>query len=288
MLCRLKVFQQSKGRFPHGGEADADGVKIGKWISNQRSAYHLGKLSAERITTLEGVPGWSWRVQKILWEDSFDRLKAFQQDKGRFPDQKEADADGMRLGNWASRQRTAYHRGKLPAERISALEGLPGWAWRVQTGPKTSSSAWEDSLDRVKVFQQSKDRIPQRTEVDADGVNIGRWVATQREAYHAGKLSAERISALEGVPGWAWRVQVGPTGKTSWENRFNRLRDFRMVEGRLPRQGEVDGDGVKLGSWIKEQRKVYRRKQMSADRIAALEEVPGWSWRERTRTKFDD
>jgi hypothetical protein len=38
------------------------GVKIGQWVSIQRSSYAKGKLSKERRRKLEELAGWEWVV----------------------------------------------------------------------------------------------------------------------------------------------------------------------------------------------------------------------------------
>jgi hypothetical protein len=37
-----------------------------------------------------------------------------------------------------------------------------------------------------------------------DGIRIGRWIGTQRQAYKAGALPPDRIARLEALQGWAW------------------------------------------------------------------------------------
>ena len=274
----LKAFQQSKGRLPQLTEADADGVRIGNWVSTQRIAYNSGKLSAERTLAMEGVPGWAWRVHqgpKTSWEDSLDCLKAFEQSNGRLPRLTEAGADGVRIGNWVNHQRTAYRLGKLSAERILAIEGVPGWAWRVQPGPKTS---WEDRLDCLKTFQHSNGRLPQQIEADADGRRLGNWVNTQQRAYHSGKLSSERITALAEVPGWAWRVPRG-LGSDDW---VDMARAFQQANGHLPQQGDT-WDGRNVGTWVFNKRVAYHKGGLSQEMIAACEAIPGWVWKVKYR-----
>ena len=40
-----------------------DGKRVGRWVSQQRHAYHLGRLSVERQRALEGVTGWVWKIK---------------------------------------------------------------------------------------------------------------------------------------------------------------------------------------------------------------------------------
>jgi hypothetical protein len=41
-------------------------------------------------------------------------------------------------------------------------------------------------------------------EVNGAEFTLGRWVSSRRGDFKYGKLSAERIAALEAIPGWVW------------------------------------------------------------------------------------
>ena len=43
------------------------------------------------------------------------------------------DETGLQLGNWVLTRRTEYKNGNLQAERIKALEEVPGWVWDAQS-----------------------------------------------------------------------------------------------------------------------------------------------------------
>ncbi|GIE89678.1 hypothetical protein Are01nite_61580 [Actinoplanes regularis] len=44
----------------------------------------------------------------------------------------------------------------------------------------------------------------------------------------------------------------------------------------------MTADGFKLGNWVGNQRSGRRRGQLSADRAAQVEKVPGWVWDARS------
>ncbi len=113
--------------------------------------------------------------------------------------------------------------------------------------------------------------------VTKDGFNLGGWVHNQRQAYRRGVLSKERQEALEEIEGWAWNSR-----HSIWEERFQLLQDFALRKGHayVPRS-LVTGNGCKLGSWVTEQRKMYRVGKLSRKRIERLETVPGWTWNVR-------
>ncbi|MFI9536793.1 helicase associated domain-containing protein [Nocardia fusca] len=65
-----------------------------------------------------------------------------------------------------------------------------------------------------------------------------------------------------------------------WHRKFELLQEFQRMRGHaLVPQKHVE-DGVKLGSWVNEQRS--RRDEISAERRALLESVPGWAWEPHT------
>jgi hypothetical protein len=41
-----------------------DGFQIGQWVGRRRKDYVEGRLSADRIATLEAISGWRWRIPR--------------------------------------------------------------------------------------------------------------------------------------------------------------------------------------------------------------------------------
>lgn len=64
---------------------------------------------------------------------------------GRLPQRRE-EHEGIALGSWASKQRTAHTNGELQPERAAALEGVPGWTW------DPVGQAWEEHLEGLRAF----------------------------------------------------------------------------------------------------------------------------------------
>ena len=116
-------------------------------------------------------------------------------------------------------------------------------------------------------------RAPQNF-ITEEGFALGTWVAAQRRAYNIKRLSEDRIKALEALPGWSW-----DTLQDNWNIGYEQLEKYVEREGhaRVPTSFKTE-DGLSLGIWVKTQRKVYKKNQLSEDCIEVLEALPGWSW----------
>jgi hypothetical protein len=121
--------------------------KLGRWVENQRSAYHrmmkaketgvvdifCSGMTEARIAQLEEI-GFVWAVKRgkgkrqhkdvgppITWNDRLKELNDFTQQGG---DVNSLQADASPLGKWLDTQRTLHETSTLPLERIALLEAV--------------------------------------------------------------------------------------------------------------------------------------------------------------------
>jgi superfamily II DNA or RNA helicase len=63
-FVRLQRFVEQRGHARIPATMMEDGFKLGQWVSLQRTARRLNRLSSEQINRLEAVPGWVWRATR--------------------------------------------------------------------------------------------------------------------------------------------------------------------------------------------------------------------------------
>lgn len=245
------------------------GYPLKTWVQNQRSFYRNGKISRDRVSRLEALPGWVWDTLSAKWEIGFSHLKEYVDEIGdAVVSQSFVAKSGFRLGQWVQQQRSTLE--SLEPERKTRLEALKGWSW------DRAAEKWEEGFAHLKAYALSKgDSLVPQSYVTDCGYRLGQWVGEQRTTYE--RLPFERKQRLEAIQGWAWNAN-----DALWEAGFAHLEVFVATTGNARvMQSYTSADGYSLGKWVNSQRVNYSRGALRADRVARLEAVTGWVWRKK-------
>jgi hypothetical protein len=266
----LKQFSDRHGhcQVPYHYEVE-NGHKLGVWVAKQRDRKSKMKLARKQL--LEAMPGWSWAELADRWDRYFSKLQQFVDRRGSQVPHRYKTEDGLRLGDWVSRQKGFFRDGKLEPERQQRLEALPGWVWPRQT------DRWEKGFAELKRFsdQEGHSRVPERYKTE-DDFPLGAWVLSQRESKIDDPHRQQRLAAL---PDWAWTPEANRL-EAQWEKGFANLKQFSEQEGhsQVPARYKTR-DGYPLGVWASKQRgKKNDGTFPDRDRQQRLEALPGWSW----------
>ncbi|MGV0596779.1 Helicase associated domain protein [Mycolicibacterium porcinum] len=242
------------------------GFRLGAWVNFQRTRYSKGKLEPDRIERLEQLPGWVWSASDAKWDKAFSLLAEYARRHGTARVPRGTVVDGVNLADWVINNRAKFD--KLSADRRQRLQSLPGWVGN------TNTAQWEQGLRLLRDYLEENGTAAVPRGFAVDGFPLGAWVGSRRQEYKSGKLNAGRAAVLEGLPGWKWNPRSG-----KWDQALNRLLSFVDEHGHvnIPDDYECD-DGYRLGAWARQQRSLYKRGELTPDRIGKLEAIQRWSW----------
>lgn len=179
--------------------------------------------------------------------------------------------DGKALGAWIGTQRANFRTGsnsRFTQERVDRLNAI-GMVWDV------SEHNWQSMCRALEEYvrQQGTARVPQSF-VTSDGKKLGIWLNMVRMQLKRGALSPQRQSQLEEL-GVIWNPEA--LRRSSWETYFRLLEAYVKATGSFPAADHVTQEGLKLGTWLSNQRQKYRRGSLLSQRQQRLEEL-GIRW----------
>jgi superfamily II DNA or RNA helicase len=194
----LRSFAERKGHTrPHALWREGS-IRLGQWVTVQRSFRRRGMMSPERATKLEALPGWTWEPYMADWKAGLDALREYVSESGVAQLSAKSVRSGFRLGAWVSERRSEYKRGTLAEDKVRVLEAFPGWSWEPQKGK------WTVLFRALETYCRREGHAAPPYSHLEDGMRLGAWVYRQREAQSNKQLAPDRGARLEALPGWTW------------------------------------------------------------------------------------
>ncbi|MFE9187923.1 Helicase associated domain protein [Micromonospora haikouensis] len=128
-IAAAQAFREREGHLDVPRFHREDGFNLGGFIHNRRDRYRRRELTLDQVRTLEDL-GITWRVFDSRWQRHLAAFTAFHRREGhlRVPrDHREGD---IHLGNLSHNLRKQRKLGRVPADRIAALDAM-GFPWTL-------------------------------------------------------------------------------------------------------------------------------------------------------------
>ena len=302
-----------KFKTTNGYEYDEQGIKLGKWMSNQRQAYKGQgnyKLTEQQIKLLEKI--------EIKWFDN-NIDKKLQNEIINEQNKKKKKIEILnRLKSYLNTldENSVYSKEELNSGFIKKLKTDKEFIgiYNKVSNEKYNTETKNDLTfnDKIKISEEGKKgetnfekwmkkyklaesyyehygnlEIPIKFkttngyEYDEEGINLGSWINTQRKTYKGQgdcKLTEEQKKLLEKIG------MVPDVNSDNWMKKYKLAESYYKRHGNseIPRNFktingyEYDEEGIKLGIWISTQRKAYKGQgthKLTEQQIKLLEKI---------------
>lgn len=177
---------------------------------------------------------------------------------------------GLSLGAWLQLQRqirSGTCGGRLTQQQIERLDSI-GMRW-----DNYSDLAWTKGYEEAEqYYAKHRNLMVPANWKTADGYPLGRWISNKRTEKLAGRLDEEKITSLEQV-GMVWDAF-----SEKWERGFAAAAQYYAGHGNLIMPVTyTTKDGLRLGVWVRNQKKTYANGTLQQEKAARLEGI-GIRW----------
>ncbi len=263
-----------------------DNPELGQWVVAQRYKHRQKKLRQEYESRLDAI-GFEWDVlpdQWELWSANIEKLRNFKQANGHVLVSATLGHDVI-LSRWVTNLRRLKRKGKLPDDKVAALDEL-GMTWDAAVTIR--SSQWEEKYRQLKSrYEASGTCEPARGASDRPSRLQRTWMNDQRQLKRSGKLASDRVARLEQLRfRWTPRavsaiaqlavIAGEPRPAQSWEEMYRELTEFFRKNGHCD-VSETWVGGPQLAHWVFRQRELRAGGRLEAEREKKLNEL-GFSW----------
>lgn len=276
-------------------------VLLGVWLRNQIKFYNEGKLSIEKIKLLENI-GVQWKAEQRKrnrkdnrdkkWFSLYKEVLEFYKEHGNLIIPNDylvtVSHEEILLKSWYKNQKSMLKLKELSAEKEKLVNELIMLNENNKIKTENDKNWFEIYNVAVNYYKEHGDlKVPYTYVYEKDGIkiNLGQWVISQRQNYGNNKISADKIKLLDKI-GMKWEKKNWFT----WEYVYKLAKDYYKEHGDLlvPRNliVNVEGTDISLGNWIVNQRRSYKKKTLSSERIELLNEI-GMKWEDVKQTTDD-
>lgn len=258
---------------PHSYVTDK-GVKLGVWIAINRSAFAKRKLPEEKIRMLQNI-GMIWNVSDYRWEKNYMLCREYYLKHGERIPSKYVAEDGSRPGQWLSRVVLRHIRqddtqgAALRDDQVELLKEI-GVVFE-----RHADLAWEASFAEAETYYRVHGNLDvPGTYMTGNGLRLRSWLDYQRQSgagLNHSPMTPERRAKLDSLR-FDWKLRA--KREDSWPKCFQRLTTFvRAHDGKCPPQKYVEPDGLRLGSWLSNQKRKYRNGSLDLERERLLRSI---------------
>ena len=208
-------------------------------------------------------------TKRLQWIEWYHELEKYYAEYGNIDiAQKYETEDGLKLGRWLSTQRLICK----DAKREKLLNKL-GMNWDI------SMENWDKNYYALEEYYKKNGNIDVPFGYETkEGLKLGSWLHNQRKAYKGKdnhRITKDQIQLLNDL-GMRWEVQ-----KENWDKNYYALEEYYKKNGNIDiPENYVTQEGVKLGSWLNNQRSAYKGKgksKITEDQIQLLNDL-GIKW----------
>jgi len=263
----LKKFKETYGH-TKVVETDSQHRQLSTWVHNVRARHH--RLTQEQKKKLNQL-GFLWQedlaaLKEGKWTLRYEQLKLFKKRFGHC-NVPIKWSENKALATWVSEQRLRQKHSSLPPDRKQLLDKIDfSWSEDLE---KQYDQSWKIMYERLRLY---KSKYGHLRVARADDPELRSWVLNQRVMFRGGYLSKDRQKKLQSIG-----FVLSAVHEVEWEKQFNRLKEYKKINGTLHIPKKNAGIHKGLAEWQLLQRQNRAKGILTKQRIKQLDTI-GIDW----------
>ena len=124
--------------------------------------------------------------------------------------------------------------------------------------------SWDENYETLCRAINNGVKITRRTV--CENINIGVWINTQRYLFKIGELSEDKIQKLKDIG-----LEFDTRKIVPWDESYETL--CRAIDNKVKINQRTVYEGINIGKWINNQRKLFKNGKLPEDRIEKLRKI---------------
>jgi superfamily II DNA or RNA helicase len=266
-LDLLKNFIDENNRRPIKESKNEDEKNIGVWLGQQLNDY---KNKIKGMKNEERYDLWTEFLEDykecfiskdVVWDHKFDELKKFINENNTYPSQKSGNENEKKIGQWLSQQNNNY-KNKKRSMNDELRYNL--WTEFLEENKKyliTKDVVWDNKFYELKEFIDKNNKKPTSDSKQKNEKTLGQWLQAQMNYYKnkdSGMKNEERYDLWSNFLEDYKELFISDDEK--WDDNFKKLKEYLIINKKLPRQKSDNEDEKKISNWYTSQQKKYKEK----------------------------
>ncbi len=172
-------------------------------------------------------------------------------------------------------------------DKLNQLDFLSKDEFKMSVSDKRKVK-WDEKYEKLKQFKEENGHCAVHRNYINDAA-LGSWVNHQRECYRKGNMSQERLDKLNQLDFFNKKSLEGnfcETREVYWGKKYEKLKQFKEEHGHCCVPKNYINDAY-LSQWTAFQRMVYKKGNMSHERLDKLNQLDFLNKDEFKRSVFE-
>jgi superfamily II DNA or RNA helicase len=240
--------------------------KLGRWVDAQKQK-HKNKT---QIMVNKGIYNlWSEFIKKYktlfmsngeAWLDMFELVKKYIDENKKLPQVINENDDIKILGRWVHTQKMNYKNKDKIMKNDKIYDLWTGFMDQHKILFMTNKKIWLNTMSNVKKYIDENNKLPSGYK-NVHVKNLSIWIGHQKKNY---KIKKEIMKNQEIYDIWTEFVKKYKTlflsNEEIWVNNLNDIKKYINENNKLPSSEHENDDIKKMGRWIGNQKKIYKKK----------------------------